>query len=168
VPFEEIAEIVGRTPAATRQLASRARRRVRGGSARPVEGAERERQRVVVDAFVAAARGGDLAALVATLHPDAVLRADAGGDGGVRTVPGAPAIARQALLFGAAVRAADELRPVLVNGGPGVLAVRAGRPLSVLGFTVVDGLVTAVEVLADPARLRALDLPGLSRAEAGP
>ena len=157
VPYADIAALVGRSPAATRQLASRARRRVRGGSAAPVTGADRDQQRRVVDAFVAAARGGDLGALVATLHPDEVLRADAGGDGGVRTIAGAGAIARQALLFGALGTA--EIRPVLVNGGPGVLAARAGRPVSVLGFTVVDGRVAAVDVLADPGRLQAMDLP---------
>jgi RNA polymerase sigma factor (sigma-70 family) len=155
VPFEEIAAIVGRSPAATRQLASRARRRVQ--AAAPVPDADLARQRSVVDAFFAAARRGDFDALVAVLDPDVMLRADRGAvpvsPAGV--VHGAPAVARQALTF---ARLALFVRPALVNGTAGVVVASGGRPFSVMGFTVRGGRIVEIDVLADPARLRQLDL----------
>jgi RNA polymerase sigma-70 factor (ECF subfamily) len=119
------------------------------------------RQRAVVDAFLAAARGGDFAALVAVLDPDVVLRADAGAvpPGASRVVRGAPAVAAQALAF--ARRLGPFARPALVNGAAGVVAAPGGRPVAVLGFTVVRGRIAEIDVLADPARLSRLDLTEL-------
>jgi RNA polymerase sigma-70 factor, ECF subfamily len=159
VPFDEIAEIVDRSPAAARQLASRARRRVRGAT--PTPDVDIARQRQVVDAFVAAARGGDFDALVALLDPDVVFRADHGaaGPGASREVRGAPAVAEQTLTF---ARLAAFARPALVNGAAGFVVVApGGRPLSVAGFTVANGKIIEIDLLADPARLRELDLPVL-------
>ncbi|MFJ6838293.1 RNA polymerase sigma factor SigJ [Streptomyces sp. NPDC091209] len=159
VPFDDIAPVVGRSPAATRQLASRARRRVKGAAPEP----ERDvtRQREVLDAFLAASRGGDFEALVAVLDPDVVLRADAGPKaGGVavsRLVRGADAVARQALAF---ARFGAASRLVQVNGEAGVVALVDGRPHSVMGVTVVDGRIVAMHILADPDRLARLDLAG--------
>ncbi len=155
VPFEEIAPMVGRTPAAARQLASRARRRVRGG-ATPDGRPDRARQRAVVDAWIVAARGGDLAGLVALLHEDAVLRVDAGGPGSTLT-RGAAAVAGQAARF-----RADGLRAryAVVNGGPGIVSTIEGRLAAVLAFTIVDGLVVEIDILADPRRLATLAVPG--------
>jgi RNA polymerase sigma factor (sigma-70 family) len=155
VPFEEIAAIVGRSPAATRQLASRARRRVQAAAAVP--DADLARQRSVVDAFFAAARRGDFDALVAVLDPDVMLRADRGAVpvSPGRVVRGAPAVARQALTF---ARLALFVRPALVNGTAGVVVASGGRPFSVMGFTVRGGRIVEIDVLADPARLRQLDL----------
>ncbi|MFG2086649.1 sigma-70 family RNA polymerase sigma factor [Spirillospora sp. NPDC048824] len=152
VPFDDIAPIVGRSPAAARQLASRARRRVRGTAPDP----ERDpaRQREVVDAFRAAAQDGDFEALVAVLAPDVVLRADQGADGW-REIHGAAAVAGQALMFR---QTAGETYPALVNGTAGIVSVADGRPRSVLSFTIVDGRVAEIDILADPARLAALDL----------
>jgi RNA polymerase sigma factor (sigma-70 family) len=155
VPFEEIAAIVGRSPAATRQLASRARRRVQAAAAVP--DADLARQRSVVDAFFAAARRGDFDALVAVLDPDVVLRADRGAVpvSPAKVVRGAPAVARQALTF---ARLALFVRPALVNGAAGVVVASGGRPFSVMGFTVRGGKIVEIDVLADPARLRQLDV----------
>jgi RNA polymerase sigma factor (sigma-70 family) len=155
VPFEEIAAIVGRSPAATRQLASRARRRVQAAAAIP--DADLARQRSVVDAFFAAARRGDFDALVAVLDPDVVLRADRGAVpvSPAKVVRGAPAVARQALTF---ARLALFVRPALVNGAAGVVVASGGRPFSVMGFTVRGGKIVEIDVLADPARLRQLDV----------
>ncbi|WP_067461990.1 RNA polymerase sigma factor SigJ [Actinomadura macra] len=155
VPFEEIAPIVGRSPAAARQLASRARRRVRG--AVPVPERDLTRQRQVVDAFLAAARDGDFEALVTVLDPDVVLRADQGAlpDGGWREIRGAEAVAGQALTFR---RASFRALPALVNGTAGIVNVTGGRPVSVLSFTIADGRVVAIDILADPDRLDGLDL----------
>jgi RNA polymerase sigma factor (sigma-70 family) len=155
VPFEEIAPIVGRSEAATRQLASRARRRVQGAA---VPDPDVAAQRQVVDAFLAAARRGDFEALVAVLDPDVVLRAD-GGDGASqsRMLRGARTVAEQAMRF--AYRAATA-RSVLVNGAAGILACdRGGRPFAVLGFTVTGGKIAEIDILNDPARLRELNLP---------
>jgi RNA polymerase sigma-70 factor (ECF subfamily) len=158
VPFDEIAAIVDRSPSATRQLASRARRRVKG--APTVPDADLTRQREVVDAFFAAARRGDFEALVSVLDPDIVLRSD----GGVRlpaasiVARGPEAVASRALMF-ASPNAV--LVPALVNGAAGVMVVAAGRVVSIMGFTVVDGRVVAIEALADPDRLPGLDLPAL-------
>jgi RNA polymerase sigma-70 factor (ECF subfamily) len=153
VPFEEIAPIVGRSPTATRQLASRARRRVRAAATSPE--ADLTLQREVVDAFLAAARAGDFDALLAVLDPDVVLRADSGAVrvGLSREVRGAPAVAKRALKGRA--RAA---RPALVNGAVGVVVAPRGRLLTVLGFTVRGGKIVGIDAIADPVRLRQLDL----------
>jgi RNA polymerase sigma factor (sigma-70 family) len=155
VPFEEIAAIVGRSPAAARQLASRARRRVRGAAAVP--DADLARQRAVVDAFLAAARDGDFDALVGLLDPDVVVRADGGvAPAGVSVVVrGAAAVAEQALRFAWRARFA---RPALVNGAAGVVVAPHGRLFAVMGFMVRRGMIAEIEVVADPARLRQLDL----------
>jgi RNA polymerase sigma-70 factor (ECF subfamily) len=157
VPFDEIAEMVDRTPDAARQLASRARRRVQGAS---VPDADATRQREVVDAFFAAARGGDFEALVAVLDPDVVLRSDGGPARPFANalVRGAAEVAGRAITFS---RPGATLRPVLVNGGAGVVVELRGAPFSVMAFTVVAGKVTAIDVLADPDRLRELDLSAL-------
>ncbi len=159
VPFDEIASIVGRSPTAARQLASRARRRVQGSVTVP--DADRTRQRAVVDAFLTAARGGDLDALLAVLDPDVVLRADRGAmqPRAWRLIRGARAVAEQALTFS---RLAGSARPALVNGAAGVVTFDPqGRPFSVMGFTVTREKIVEIDVLADPARLRRLDLAAL-------
>lgn len=161
VPFEEIAPIVDRTPAAARQLASRARRRVRGAA--PVPDADLARQREVVDAFLAAARDGDFDGLIAVLDPDVVLRADYGPAPAraPREVHGAAAVADQALTFSRLSGTDLRSRPALVNGAVGVVSFREGRPFSVLAFTVTDGRIVAVDILADPGRLSGLGLADL-------
>src|ERR671913_1050278 len=154
VPFEEIAPVVGRSPAASRQLASRARRKVRGESAVP--DADPARQREVVDAFLAASRDGDLGALLAVLDPDVVLRADPGAAGASREVRGAHAVAEQARAFS---HLGQFSRRALVNGVAGIVSRAPGGPtFSVMGFTVVRGKITEIDILADPERLRLLDL----------
>ena len=160
VPFEEIAPMLERSPAAARQLASRARRRVQGRAPEP--DADLTRQREVVDAFFTAARDGDFAALVAVLDPHAVLRSDGGAAPGRPTVAiqGAQAVAEQAVTFG---RLSPYARPALINGAAGAVVVAQGRLLSVMGFTVTGGRVIAIDVLSDPARLRSLDLSVLDR-----
>jgi len=155
VPFDEIAPMVGRTPTATRQLASRARRRVQGQASVPDRDVNRQRE--VVAAFHAAARRGDFDALVAVLDPDVVLRAD-GGEAApqlTREVRGAEAVAAQAVSFS---RPDLRVTPALVNGAAGMVTFVDGRPFSVLGFTVADGKIVEIDVLADPARLREMDL----------
>ena len=154
VPFEEIAAILGRSQAAARQLASRARRRVRGA---PVPDADLARQREFVDAFLGASRDGDFEALLAVLHPDVVLRADRGAmpAGASRVIRGARAVAEGALAFAELVPSA---RPALVNGAAGLVAAPRGQAFSVLGFTVRGGKIVEIDILADPARLRRLDL----------
>jgi RNA polymerase sigma factor (sigma-70 family) len=152
VPFDEIAPIVDRSPQAARQLASRARRRIQGENAVP--DADPETQRKVVDAFLAAGRDGDFEALVAVLHPDVVLRADA-GPRGAQVVRGAAAVARQSLTFR---RLGLDVRPALINGVAGSVGLRDGEPFSVGALTVRDGKIVAIDILADPARLRELDL----------
>lgn len=155
VPFDEIAAMVGRSPTATRQLASRARRRVQGTA--PAPDADPVRQRAVVDAFFAAARGGDLAALVAVLHPDVVLRSDggAGRPGASVVVRGAHAVAARAVTYAGL---SPFLRPALVNGAAGVVVASAGQRFAVMGFTVVDGTIVEIDALTDPDRLARLDL----------
>jgi RNA polymerase sigma factor (sigma-70 family) len=143
VPFEDIAGIVGRTPTATRQLASRARRRVRET---PVPTADLAIQRVAVDAFFAAARGGDFERLVAVLDPDVVLRSDVSG-----VLHGAAAVAGNAITF---ADPSAQLRPAVVNGAAGVVVVRDGKPFSVMRFTVVHGRITAIDVETSAERLR--------------
>ena len=151
LPFDEIAPMVGRTPEAARQLASRARRRVKGANV-PEPDPDLVRQREVANAFFAAARGGDFEGLVAVLHPDALLRADAGERGPARSgiLRGAATIASQAISFSLPEVA---LRPVLVNGLPGAVSIVNGRPFSVVAFTVVEGLIQEIDVIADPERV---------------
>jgi RNA polymerase sigma-70 factor, ECF subfamily len=156
VPFDEIAPIVGRSPDATRQLASRARRRVRGA---PVPDADLSQQREVVDAFLAASRDGDFEALVAVLDPNVVLRADRAVPAGAPTeYHGARAVAERALFFAELARWAH---PALVNGAVGGVVAPHGRPFSVLAFTVTDGKIAEIDVFADPERIRQLDLGAL-------
>ena len=152
VPFEEIAPIVGRSPGAARQLASRARRRVQGATR--ASDADRTRQREVVDAFLAASRGGDFNALLAVLDPDVVLRADhaAVQVGASKEVRGAAAVAAT---FSGRARAA---RPALVNGAAGLVWAPGGRPRVVFGFTITRGKIVEIDMIADPDRLRQLDL----------
>src|ERR671931_2164127 len=154
VPFDEIAPIVGRSSAATRQLASRARRRVRGAA--PVPDADLHAQWQVVEAFQAAARKGDFDALVAVLHADVVLRADGGLTGLSRHVQGAEAVAGQALFFESQVELT--LRRALINGVPGVVTIRDGKPFSVGAFTVKNGKIVEIDFLVDPKRIARLDL----------
>jgi RNA polymerase sigma factor (sigma-70 family) len=158
VPFDDIGPMIERTPTAARQLASRARRRVRGQA--PPPDPDLARQREVVDAFLAAAREGDFDGLVAVLHPDVVLRADGG-----RKLPrqsvvfrGAETVARNAVL---ARRRAPFARPALVNGAAGVVSIAGGRVLSVMGFTVREGKIVEIDVLSDPDRLAELNGSGL-------
>jgi len=156
IPFDEIAAIVGRTPAAARQLASRARRRVRGGSHVPA--ADLARQREVVDAFLAAARGGDFDALVAVLDPDVVFRVDATavpGRTGALEFRGARAVAKNALTFSAR---SQFTRPVLVNGNVGVVMAPNGRLVGVGRIVIREGLITEVDLIADAERLAKLEL----------
>ena len=156
LPFEEIAPMVGRTPVAARQLASRARRRVRGAKVQAPD-PDIGRQREVVDAFLAAAHHGDLDALVAVLDPDVVLRSDAGTarpDASV-VLHGAAAVAGRAVMFD---QPSALVRPALVNGAAGVVVTVGGRPVSVLGFTVSRGKIVEIDAIADPERLLRLDL----------
>jgi RNA polymerase sigma factor (sigma-70 family) len=155
VPFHEIAPIVDRSPEAARQLASRARRRVQGENTVP--DADLDAQRRVVDAFLAASRDGDFEALLEVLDPDVVLRADLGPlpAGGSREVRGAASVAGQALGYS---RLGMLMKPALINGAAGLVLTRDGEPFSVGGFIVRDGKIVAMDILADPARLRQLDL----------
>jgi RNA polymerase sigma factor (sigma-70 family) len=152
LPFEEIAPMVARTPAAARQLASRARRRVRGAEL-PAPDPDLARQRDVVDAFFRAARGGDLDALVALLDPDVILRSDFGArrPAAPKVTHGATAVARQALI--GAIPAA-RLHPALVNGAAGAVVTVRGRPFAVLGFTVTAGRIVEIDAIADPERVQ--------------
>jgi RNA polymerase sigma-70 factor (ECF subfamily) len=154
VPFDEIAPMVGRSADAARQLASRARRRVQGSA--PAPDADLAGQRAVVDAFFAAARGGDFDGLVALLDPDVVLRSDGGARPGVtQVVRGAKTLAGRAIMF---ARPAASLRPALVNGAAGVVVTLRSEPVSVWGFTVSGGKIVEIDIVADPERLRRLDL----------
>ena len=154
VPFNEIAPIVGRSPEAARQLASRARRRVQGE--RTVPDADLDRQREVVDAFLAAAHKGEFAALVAVLDPDVVVRADMGAvPGASREVRGAEAVASRALMY---ARRGVLAHPALINGVAGAVSLRDGKAISVGAFTVRGGKIVAIDILADPERLSQLDL----------
>jgi RNA polymerase sigma-70 factor, ECF subfamily len=155
VPFDEIAGLVERSPEATRQLASRARRRVQGQA--PVPDADLAEQRRVVDAFFAAAREGDFEGLVAVLDPDVVARSDGGATRPDATAitRGAREVAARAMTF---ARLAPFVRPALVNGAAGVVVAPHGEPFSVMGFTVVGGKVVEIDAITDLARLRELDL----------
>ena len=151
VPFDELAPILGRTPAAARQLASRARRRVRGLA--PAPDPDILMQREVVDAFLAASRAGDFEALVAVLDPDVVFRLDSGGSGPDARPPitGAAAVAQQLLARGS--RFAPHARPAIVNGSAGLIVGPGPRPRAVVGFTIVDGRVAAIDLITDEAKL---------------
>ncbi|MFF8830861.1 sigma-70 family RNA polymerase sigma factor [Streptomyces sp. NPDC015131] len=155
VPFDEIAPLLGRTSASTRQLASRARRRVRGAT--PPADTDVTRKRDVVDAFLRAARGGDFDALLAVLDPAITARSDGGTLLPCHTRRGAGDVASQAITF---ARYALDARVVLVNGSPGVVSYgENGRPLSVMSFTIRHGRITALDILTDPTRLATLPLP---------
>ena len=146
--------MVGRSPDAARQLASRARRRVRGEA--PAPDADLAEQRRVVDAFFAAARDGDFEGLVAVLDPDVVVRADGGAERhSTHEVRGAEAVAARAMTF---AHLAPYVRPALVNGAAGVVVAPRGKPFSVMGFTVSGGKIVEIDALADPERLSRLDL----------
>jgi RNA polymerase sigma-70 factor (ECF subfamily) len=153
LPFDEIAPIVERSPMAARQLASRARRRVRGTAT--ISDATLTRQRKVVDAFLTAARGGDFQALLAILDPDVIARSDAAAapTGVPRVVRGAEKVARSAVAGGA-----RGLQAALVNGAVGVVVAPHGQLLMVLNFTIIDGKIIEIEAVADPERLRHIDL----------
>jgi len=157
VPFEDIARVAGRSPDAARQLASRARRRVQGVA---VPDADVGRQREAVDAFFAAARAGDFAALVAVLDPDVVFRSDGGALRPALSVvaQGATQVAGGAIAF---ARPDAVLRPALVNGAAGVVTMIDGRPFSVIGFTVAHGKIVGIDQLADPERIEGLDLSAI-------
>jgi len=162
VPFDEIAPMIDRSPAAARQLASRGRRRVRGQAAAPDP--DLARQREVVYAFFAASRNGDFDALVAVLDPNVVFRSDGGPSRPRFTVEiaGARAVAEQALTS-ASAQLFPFVRPALINGAAGVVVAPHGRPLFVMAFTVTDGKIVTIDVLADPQRLHLLDLSVLDR-----
>jgi RNA polymerase sigma factor (sigma-70 family) len=151
VPFEEIAPMVERTPAATRQLASRARRRVRGAAPRP--DADLSRQREIVDAFLAASRSGDFDALVQVLDPDVVLRIDTRA-GDQLPVKGAEEVARRVLTRAASL--APLGRPAVVNGAAGVVVASGGRTISVVGFTIEHDQIVEIDVIANPEKLSRL------------
>src|SRR5262245_38512431 len=152
VPFEEIGPIVDRSPEAARQLASRARRRVRAQRTAPDAGLATQRE--VIDAFLAAARDGDFGRLVAVLDPDVVLRQDF-GPARTRELRGAETVASQALSY---AQVGLEIRPALINGVAGAVAFRDGEPFSIGAVTVRNGKIVELDFLADPERLRELDL----------
>jgi RNA polymerase sigma-70 factor (ECF subfamily) len=155
VPFDEIAPIVDRSPEAARQLASRARRRVQGE--KKVPDADIDTQREVIDAFIAAARGGDFEALLQVLDPDVLLRADRDvvSVGAKRLVRGAANVARQALSFS---RLDVEVRPALVNGAAGTVSFLDGKPFTIAGFTIRNRRIVEMDVVADPESVRQIDL----------
>jgi RNA polymerase sigma-70 factor (ECF subfamily) len=153
MPFDDIAPIVERSPEAARQLASRARRRVRGAA--PAPDADLTAQWGVVDAFLAAARDGNFDALVAVLDPDVVLRADGGLTGLSREVRGAGTVAGQALTWS---RVDQTMHRALINGAVGLVATRKGELFSVTGVAIRGGRIIEIDILADPERLAQLDL----------
>ena len=157
VPFDDIAVVVERTPEAARQLATRARRRVQ---AAPTPDPDLARQRVVVDAFLAAARAGDMSELLAVLDPDVVFRADAGAlpAGATFPVVGAPAVAARVLA--SAPRFIAHAARAIVNGQAGAVFAPEGRLVGVIGFTVVDGRIAAIDLIADPVKLRRVSRDG--------
>jgi RNA polymerase sigma-70 factor (ECF subfamily) len=159
VPFDDIAPIVDRSPEAARQLASRARRRVRGAA--PAPDAAVPAQQAVVDAFLAAGRDGDFDRLLAILDPDVVLRADRGAvpAGVPREVRGAEAVARQAIGYS---RLGLDMRPALINGAAGGVAFRDGVPFAIMGIIVRGGRIAEMDVFADPERLALIDLTVLT------
>ena len=152
VTFDEIAAILDRSEAATRQLASRARRRVRGAT--PRTDPDLREQRRVVDAFLAAARAGDFEGLIQVLDPDVVFRADRGPRGGRIPITGAAAVAET--ILGRGGRFAPHARPAIVNGNAGVIVVPGKKPIAVVSFSVADGRIVEIDLVADPAKLRGL------------
>jgi RNA polymerase sigma factor (sigma-70 family) len=152
MPFDEIATVIDRSETATRQLASRARRRVRGTG--PLPDADLGAQRAVVDAFIAAARGGDIETLVGLLAPDVVVRSDGGTLRPSVVLHGREAVAKGAMAF---AQTAALTRPALVSGAVGAVALAEGRLVSVAAFTVSGGRITALDILTDPERLARLD-----------
>lgn len=164
LPFEEVAPMVGRTPTAARQLASRARRRVKAADV-PSPDPDRSRQRAVVDAFFSAARGGDFDALLSLLDPEVVLRADFGPKHPARSavIRGAAAVARSALT-GAALAGARVI-PALVNGAAGAVIAVGGRPFAVIGFIVTEGKIVEIDAIAEPARVSRIAAALLDTAE---
>jgi RNA polymerase sigma-70 factor, ECF subfamily len=154
VPFSDIAQIAGTTPTAARQLASRARRRVRGSA--PADDADLVQQRAVVDAFLAASRDGDFERLLAILDPTVIFRIDVGGRGpGAREpITGAEAVARQILARGRPF--ARYARPAIVNGSAGVVVALRGRPMAIVGFSTANRRITAIDLITDPEKLRGL------------
>jgi RNA polymerase sigma-70 factor (ECF subfamily) len=156
VPFEEIARVLDRTPASARQLASRGRRRVRGAASMPDPDVGKQRE--VVDAFLAASRAGDFAGLVAVLDPDVVFRTDTGGRPGLAPayVAGAAEVAQYSVTTGP--QFAAFCRPALVNGTAGLVAETPAGTLGVVGFTVLHGRITTIDLILDPDKLRQLDL----------
>jgi RNA polymerase sigma-70 factor (ECF subfamily) len=154
VPFDDIAAIVGRSPVAARQLASRGRRRVQGAA--PVLDADLTRQRAIADAFLAAARNGDFDALLEALDPDVVVRSN----GAEVVLRGAAAVAGRALT---GARFAQVSLPALINGAVGVVNATQGRPISLMAFTITDAKIVAVDLIDDPARIAEADLAILGR-----
>jgi RNA polymerase sigma-70 factor (ECF subfamily) len=152
VPFDEIGAIAGRSPDAARQLASRGRRRVRGASFREDTGLAEQRR--VVDAFLAASRSGDFDALIAVLDPDVVFRADTGPGSRLARPPvqGAEPVARRVLERGQPL--AGLARPALVNGAAGLVVGRPGRPIAVVGFTVAESRIVAIDLITDREKLK--------------
>jgi hypothetical protein len=154
VPFDDIAAVVGRSPAAARQLASRARRRVQGVA--PVPGTDLTQQRAIVDAFLTAARNGDFDALLEALDPDVVVRSNGAGV----LMRGAAAAAGRALT---GARFAQVTLPALINGAAGVVVAAEGMPISLLAFTITNGKIAEVDVIDDPGRIAEADLTILDR-----
>lgn len=153
VPFDDIAAIIGRSPAAARQLASRARRRVRGTA--PGPGTDLAQQRAVTDAFLTAARAGNFDALLETLDPDAVVRSN-----GTEIVRGAMAVAERAFPF---TRIAKVILPAVINGGTGLVTATDGRPVTLVTFTITDTKIAAIDLIDDPRRITKADLAILHR-----
>ena len=153
VPFDDIAAAVGRSPAAARQLASRARRRVQGVT--PVPGTDLIRQRAITDAFLTAARNGNFDALLEALDPDVVVRSN-----GTEAVRGAAAVAGRALPF---TRIAQVTLPALINGAAGVVTATDGRPITLVGFTITGAKIVAIDLIDDPRRIAEADLAILGR-----
>jgi RNA polymerase sigma factor (sigma-70 family) len=153
VPFDDIAAVVGRSPAAARQLASRARRRVQGVAV--VSGTDLTRQRAIADAFLTAARNGDFDALLEALDPDVVVRSN-----GTEAISGAAAVARRAFPF---TRIAQVALPALINGTVGVVTAADGRPITLVGFTITSAKIVAIDLIDDPRRIAEADLAILGR-----
>src|SRR5216683_6291882 len=153
VPFDDIAPIVGRSPAAARQLASRGRRRVQGVA--PVSGTDLTRQRAIVGAFLTAARNGDFDALLEALDPDIVVRSN-----GAEAVRGAAAVAGRAFPF---TRIAQVTLPALINGAAGVVTAADGRPITLVAFTITGAKIVAIDLIDDPRRIAEADLAILGR-----
>ena len=153
VPFGDIAAVVGRSPAAARQLASRARRRVQGVT--PVPGTDLTRQRALTDAFLTAARNGDFDALLQALDPDVVVRSN-----GTEAIRGAAAVAERAFPF---TRIAQVTLPALINGAAGIVTAADGRPITLVGFTINGAKIVAIDLIDDPRRIAEADLAILGR-----